>query len=121
MDFTKFCDDVMSLDSNIRFSMILNKNGEKVTGDHRKDITPLLNEDEQKMELFHAGQRWASRQNLIHRIGKAKYSITEYEKVKRITFPVDDKHLLLVSTEVTSDHQKTINSILNLITKINPE
>jgi len=106
------------LDPLIRYTAVINRSGEKIAGGYQEDITTLLSEDEQKMELYHAGRRWISRNNLIHKIGKAKYSLTEYEKLKRITFPLDEKSILLVSTEITSDDHKIIKDILNLVSKI---
>ena len=41
--------------------------------------------------------------------------MAEYEKIKRITIPLEDAHLLLVSTEVEADHGKIINNILKLL------
>lgn len=38
--------------------------------------------------------------------------MTEYEKIKRITFPLGRDHLLLVTTEVAGDHVKVIDNIL---------
>ena len=40
--------------------------------------------------------------------------MAEYEKLKRITVPIDETHLLLVSTEPSADHGKVINGILRL-------
>jgi hypothetical protein len=40
--------------------------------------------------------------------------MAEYEKIKRITIPLDDMHLLLVTTDVTADHMRIINEILRL-------
>ena len=117
MDYTKLCDDVMNLDKNIRFSIILSKYGEKVAGGFRENVTSFLNPEEIKMSLFYAGQRWDTRANLAHRIGKAKYSLTEYEKIKQFTMPIDEKHLLLISAEINSDHKKIIDGVLNLIQK----
>lgn len=42
-----------------------------------------------------------------------------YEKVKRITIPIDDNHLLYVTTEVRADHTKIIDEILNLKARMN--
>ena len=47
-------------------------------------------------------------------IGKGRFSMTEYEKVKRFTVPIDNEHLLLVSTEVDAD-LSIIYNILKLI------
>ena len=42
--------------------------------------------------------------------------MTEYEKLKRITFPLDDDdHLLVVTTEVDADHGNIISNTLKLI------
>ena len=105
----------MGSDNMIRYSAVLDKNGQKVSGGYRAGLDPLLSDEEQKMELYHAGQRWESRKNLIHKIGKAQFSLTEYDKIKRIAFPVDKKHLLLVSAEREADHNNIIGTIRNLI------
>jgi len=34
--------------------------------------------------------------------------------MKRITMPIDETHLLLVTTEVDADHMKIIDSVLKL-------
>jgi len=41
--------------------------------------------------------------------------MAEYEKIKRITAPLDNDHLLLVTTEVDADHQNVIAKVLKLI------
>jgi hypothetical protein len=41
--------------------------------------------------------------------------MAEYEKIKRITVPLDNDHLLLVTTEVQADHQNIIANVLKLI------
>ena len=43
--------------------------------------------------------------------------MAEYENVKRVTFPLDQKTLLLVSMDVKSRHVKIIKLILKTIAK----
>ncbi len=50
-----------------------------------------------------------------HAEGYGKYSMTEYEKIKRITIPLKGEHLLLVTTEIRADHVKIIRAILDLV------
>jgi hypothetical protein len=57
--------------------------------------------------------RWGLRNALSPNTGKGKYSMTEYEKLKRITVALD--HLLLVTTEIYADHSKVIDSVLKLL------
>jgi hypothetical protein len=41
--------------------------------------------------------------------------MTEYEKIKRITLLVDLDHLLLVTTEMDTEHMKVLDGILKKI------
>ena len=115
MYFEKLCNNLMETDKNVRFVIILSNYGEKIAGGFRQNTTSFLSPDEIKMSLFYVGQRWDTRTHLSHRIGKAKYSITEYEKVKQFTLPVDDKHLLLISKETNANSDKIIENASRLI------
>lgn len=119
MDLDRLYKEIMNLDPNVRFAIILNRSGERVCGGFRENLKSFLTPDELGMVLYHASQRWEGRKHLVHKIGKALYSMTEYEKVKRISFPLDENHLILISIEVGADHTKIINSVLNLIKMAN--
>jgi hypothetical protein len=41
--------------------------------------------------------------------------MAEYEKIKRITVPLENDYLLLVTTEVEADHISIINNVLKLV------
>jgi hypothetical protein len=41
--------------------------------------------------------------------------MAEYEKIKRITVPLENDHLLLVAREVEADHRRIINNVLKLL------
>ena len=43
--------------------------------------------------------------------------MAEYEKIKRISIPLDVDHLILETTEVAADHVDVINSILNQLSR----
>ena len=64
--------------------------------------------------LVVAVESWKSRKELSRKLGKCKYVIAEYEKVKRITMPAGKNHLLYVTTETNIDHNKLINKIVKL-------
>jgi len=115
VSFDKLYDEIMGIDKSIRYAVILNRTGEKICGGYKKEITPLLDDEELKMVHFYAGQRWNTRKNLTHKIGNTKYAMAEYDKIKRMTFPINEKHLLMVSTQVDVDHQKIIYKVLDLI------
>lgn len=119
MDFEGLYKEIMNLDPNVRFAVILNRSGERICGGYRENLKSFLTPDELSMVIYHACQRWEGRKHLAHKIGKARYSMTEYEKVKRIAFPIDENHMVLISIETFVDHTKIINSVLNLIKMAN--
>lgn len=88
--------------------------GEIRYGGEREGVSSLLTPAETKRSLLQALARWSLRNELARKIGRGKYAMAEYEKIKRITVPLDDTHLLLVTTEVDVDHMKIINGILKL-------
>lgn len=104
----------MDLDPAIRFSMVV-VNGKKRFGGYRYDVVGVLDSDELTQSIFHAHERMAGRFLAEHKLGRTKYAMAEYEKVKRVTFPLDQKTLLLVSMDTKSNHSKIITKILKTI------
>jgi len=105
----------MEVDSTIRYAAIQNSSGEKIRGGFRENITPILSNDELKMMHYYASQRWQTRKNIEHKIGNTKYAMAEYDKLKRIVFPINEKYLLMLATEINTDHTRVINKVLELI------
>jgi len=118
LDFNKLFVDVMKVDSTIRYAVIQNNTGEKICGGFRENIDPILKDDELKMMHYYASQRWQTRKNIEHKLGNTKYAMAEYGKIKRITFPIDEKYMLLLTTEINTDHTDVINKVLKLINSI---
>jgi hypothetical protein len=118
LDFDKLYVDVMKIDSAIRYAVIQNNTGEKICGGFRDNINPILNDDELKMMHYYASQRWETRKNIEHKLGNTKYAMAEYDKLKRITFPINKKYMLLLTTEIDADHANVIDKVLELIRDI---
>lgn len=113
MDFERLCKDILDLESKIRFAGVCDESGEIKYGGQREGIVNLLTPEETKRSNLQAVARWALRNSLSPKVGRGKYALAEYEKIKRMTFPVDDDHLLLVTTEVEADHDKIIKEVLS--------
>jgi len=116
MDFDRLCKDILGLESKIRFAGVCDDSGEIKYVGQREGITNLLSPDETKRSNLQALARWGLRNSLSSKVGKGKYAMSEYEKIKRITFPLEQSHLLLVTTEVDADHNKIIRNILTMLT-----
>ena len=115
MNYDKLCKDVLELEPQIRFAGIYTDSGDIKGVGLRENVKSLLNPEESKMSLYYSSHRWKTGKTLSYRMGKEKYSITEFEKVKLISIPIADKHLLLLSTEPTVDHDSIIKGIFKLI------
>jgi hypothetical protein len=115
MDYGKLCKDILNLDPKIRYAGICDNTGETKFGGQRQGVQNLLSLEETKRSNLQALARWALRNSLSPKIGKGKYAIAEYEKLKRITVPLENNHLLLITTEVEANHQKIIDNVLQLV------
>src|SRR3972149_9219729 len=115
MDYTKLCKEILDLDPKIRFAGVCDESGEIKFGGQREGLDNLLTAEETKRSNLQALARWGLRNSLSSKVGKGKYAMAEYEKIKRITAPLDNDHLLLVTTEVDADHQNIIGKVLNLV------
>ena len=116
MDYDQICKKVLDIDPKVRFAGICDETGETKYGGMRDGKPSLLSPQESQKSNLQAVGRWGLRKSLTSKTGRGIYAMTEYEKLKRITFPLDDDdHLLVVTTEVDADHGNIISNTLKLI------
>lgn len=116
MDYGKLCKGILELDPKIRFVGVCDDTGEIKFGGQREGVQNLLSSEETKRSNLQALARWALRNTLSSKVGKGRYAMAEYEKVKRITIPLkDNSFLLLVTTEVNADLSRIIEQVLKLV------
>ena len=82
------CDKIIGLDRNIRFVGIVNKKGEVIEGGFQQGIEPLLNETDEQQMYVQSLWNVTALESFRGRLGRVRYSITEYEKVTLMTFPL---------------------------------
>jgi hypothetical protein len=113
IDYEKMYEDIMKIDEGIRLVTICDSNGRAVYSEHREGVKNLLTPEESKESLELAVNSWKTRTKLAPKIGKGKFVLAEYEKIKRITMPLgdDDHHLLYITTEVQADHSNIIRRV----------
>src|SRR6187200_2049668 len=115
MDYNSLTKDIMNLDQKVRFAAVCDDSGEIKYGGQREGISNLLSPEETKRSNIQALARWSLRNSLSSKIGKGQYAMAAYEKIKRITIPLENDHLLLVTTEVDVDHGRIIDNVLKLL------
>ena len=106
--------DIINIDPKIRLVTICDTDGNIMYSRHRQGVKNLLTSEESKKSLEFAMNSWKARSELWHKIGKGKYVLAEYEKIKRITMPFGDSLLLYVTAEVEANHSKILGRIRKL-------
>ena len=114
MNYDQLCKDIMELHPTIRFSMVV-LDGKTRYGGYRYDVVGVLDSEELTQSIMYAHERMEGRFLAENKLGRTMYAMAEYEKVKRVTFPLDKKTLLLVSMDTRSNHSKIIKKILKTI------
>jgi hypothetical protein len=82
------CDRIIKLDSSIRFVGIVNNRGEVIEGGFRQGIEPLLDGSDEQQMYINSLSNLTMLQSYSDRLGMVRYSVTEHEKVKLMTFPL---------------------------------
>ncbi len=125
MDFENLLKRIMDSDPNIRHSIITDLEGKILSTSHREGVTNYLSPEETEVSLKRAANSWKSRKELIPKIGRGLYAIAAFEKITRMTFPLEDENLIFVSlgsdtvrTDLHSGGQKQIvEHILNILSR----
>ena len=101
--YEKLLNMLMDFDNSIRFAAISNTSGEILWHSKRDNAKIMVPLSETKKTLKQEGSDWIDRCKLEDKnnLGRAMYHITSFEKIKRITIPIDAFHLLFVSVDNT--------------------
>jgi len=110
-DYSGFLEVLMMSNKKVRFSAICNLEGKLLFQKRREDIRELFSLEETQKQLSGTIDSWKSRSEIRDKIGKPMYSITSYEKIKRMTIPIDDKHLLFISMDNKEEEVEKFRNI----------
>jgi hypothetical protein len=116
---------IMNSDPNIRHSIISDSDGNILATSHREGITNYLSPEETAASLKRAAIAWKGRDELIPKIGKGTYAVAAFEKITRMTFPLEGDKLIFVSvgsdsvrTDLHEGGQKQIvEHVLNILSR----
>ena len=95
---------LMDFNETIRFAAVVNPNGEILWNSQRKGIKNIVPFEETKQTIFRAMNAWKENFKIQNLVGNGLYSISSYEKIKRISIPLGDGNLLFVT--VNNDPKK---------------
>lgn len=114
-DFKEFCNRIIGTDSRIRYVGIADKHGIIITKGERKDIIPLLNDEETAQYAITASTRQYTRLRWQNILGKLYYTCSLYEKIFRITIPITNQKNRLEYLMIFTLDPDNIDDFDNLI------
>jgi len=114
LDYEKFCSKILEIDSKIRFATVYDEWAVRVSGGMRAGLKNLLSEHAENELVNLSILDWKARKDMSKWLGKTKYTLGEYDKVKRFSFYLGDDHLLLVSTEKDCDTRLIVDGVIKL-------
>ncbi|MFQ5496656.1 MAG: hypothetical protein ACE5DU_02080 [Nitrosopumilus sp.] len=117
MDYEKFCSQILSADPKIRFATVYDEWAVRVAGGIRDGVENLLSKHAENELVNLSIMDWKARKDMSKWLGMTKYTLGEYDKVKRFSFYLGDDHLLLVSAEKDSDTNVVVDEVIKLYYK----
>ncbi len=112
-DEGKLVSMVLEANKNVRYACICDGEGKILWNSRRNDIQSLMLLGDTKASLKRACENWMERDKLSAKIGRGRYAIVDYEKLKRITVPLRNNHLLYVHVE--GDKPEYIGDIIKIV------
>lgn len=120
-DYQKLCDDVLQLDSTIRYCGIADHLGTLLAKSYRQGLVPLSSPDETEKYTVQAILRTGAIQGGT-KVGRLQYVIGKYENLVRATLPIvsesNNKFYLMLSFDMGCDPVRIIeHRVLSQIEK----
>ena len=104
-----FTKEVLGLEKSMRWVGITNKFGVLLNVEHKEGVNMLLTDEENEDYAANTIFRQKTRAKFEPKIGKLVYALGRYEKVNRVTVPINDSYYLLLTLDV---EEKNFNTII---------
>ncbi len=112
-DEGKLVSMMLEANKNVRYACICDGEGKILWNSRRTDIESLITVEETKDSVKAACEQWRKRDELSEKIGKGRFAVVDYEKLKRVTVPLGNNHLLYMHVE--AHKPEYIGDVLNII------
>jgi hypothetical protein len=96
----RFNKDVLNLDPSIRWVGISDNTGILLNVVYKEGVTLLLSDEENEEYASNAIKRHKTRITFESKMGKMNYAVGRYEKLIRVTIPIDSNYYLLITLDV---------------------
>ena len=97
--YEKLLNMIMDFNELVRFAAICDKEGTILWHSKRTNVKNIIPLEDTKKTLKRAVNAWQERSKITEKVGRGMYVIAAYEKIKRITIPLDNNNLLFISVD----------------------
>ena|SRR6476646_1826325 len=108
-----FSEQLLRFEKSIRWIGIANKYGVLLNVEYRDNLTPFMTEEENEEYAANAVKRYKTRLKFQTKIGMLNYAFGRYEKISRVTIPINQDYYLLLTLD--ADEKAYDDLIMNKI------
>ncbi len=115
-DEEKLCSMIMTGNKYARFVAVCDKNAQILWEGHRNEVDNILTLEETKSSLKRSIDVWKKRGEFTDKLGEGRYAIVRYKKIKRVTIPLKNEHMLFVS--IQGDRPGYIEDLVKMVDQL---
>jgi hypothetical protein len=114
-----FSEQLLRFEKSIRWIGIANKYGVLLNVEYRDNLTPFMTEEENEEYAANAVKRYKTRLKFQTKIGMLNYAFGRYEKISRVTIPINQDYYLLLTLDADEKNYDDLimNKIISFINK----
>jgi hypothetical protein len=114
-----FGEQLLDLQESLRWVGIANRYGVLLSVEQRDNLKPFMTEEENEEYATNAVKRYTTRIKFQTKIGKLNYAFGRYEKISRVTIPINQYYYLLLTFDPEEKNYDDLimNKIVPLIRK----
>jgi len=90
---------IIENNKHARYAAIWDLDGKVLSEKHAKGEENILTLEETQGTIKRSLERWKERDEITAKIGKGEYAIVSYEKITRISIPLEGGRILFVSVD----------------------
>jgi hypothetical protein len=114
-----FGEQLLNFQESLRWVGIANRYGVLLSVEQRDNLKPFMTEEENEDYAANAVKRYTTRIKFQTKIGKLNYAFGRYEKISRVTIPINQYFYLLLTFDPEENNYDDLimNKIVPLIRK----
>jgi hypothetical protein len=95
-EYERRCQEILE-DQEVRFAALLDESGKTLAGGYRESIIPRLTDEQHDSVCKELAARVSKRKKFDAELGRVKYSTSRREHVVIMSFPINEKVIMIVA------------------------